>query len=222
MMNALLIHTFLRLYCRTFIGVALLCIAPLATHAQSVVYNQASDPMAVMQVAINDVLTALKDNELLYKSNPQALRDVVAKSALPNFNITRMAQLALAKHWRGASAQQREVYVYEFQRYLIRSYTETLYFYRNSKPEMVVASISDKNENKATVKIYVDNDNREKVTIFLRVERTDGVWKIVDVNVEGVSLVITTRGVFDEEINKIGLDDFLKNLAAENNRMEKT
>ena len=41
----------------------------------------------------------------------------------------------------------------------------------------------------------------------------------MDINVEGISLVVTARGVFDEEINRTNLDAFLKNLTEQNDKV---
>lgn len=189
---------------------------PLLVQAQTATSDQAADPASVMKVAIEEVLAQLKTHQTLYQTDPEQLRAIVAKSALPNLYINRMAQLALAKHWRSASVQQREIYVREFQRYLIRTYTTTLYLYRNTSPEMLGGK--NKGDNKSTLKIRVKNDRGEPVILFLRLEMHNGSWKIVDINVEGVSLVITARGLFDEEINRIGLDAFLKNMTAQNDK----
>jgi len=178
------------------------------------------DPVVVMQAAIEKVLAQLKTNEALYQENPEQLRALVAESALPYLATTRMAQLSLAKHWRSASAQQREVYLREFQRYLIRTYTKTLYLYRNTQPEMLGRDnkVGNSSESKTTLKMRVNNERGEQVILFLRLELHQQEWKIVDVNVEGISLVVTARGVFDEEINRTGLDAFLQHLTEQNNQ----
>lgn len=197
-----------------------LCSLPTMAQAKETT-EQIADPVAVMQVVIEDVLTQLKTHETLYKTDPEQLRKIVANSALPNLYIKRMAQLALAKHWQTASAQQREQYVNEFQRYLIRSYTNTLYLYRNTKPEIIGSTNKDsknKDHNKSTLKVRVKNDRGETVILLLRLEFHNNQWKIVDVNAEGVSLVVIARSAFDEEIKRIGLDAFLKNLTAQNNQ----
>ena len=218
-MKSNLMNSLSHYYRRGIIGM-LLCMLSWVSCAETTAAAQVADPAVVMKVAIDDVLTQLKNHETLYKDNPQQLRVMVANTVLPHFNVARIAQLALAQHWRNARAQQREMYVREFQRYLIRTYTETLYIYRNTKPEMLGTHYNDKDNHKATLKLRATNEKGEPVRLFLRLELKDDTWKVVDINVEGVSLVITTRGVFDEEIKKVGLDAFLNNLAEKNNRAE--
>jgi phospholipid transport system substrate-binding protein len=211
-MNKILTCNLVRLILGSFVLIPLLLVAQVqATEAAKV-----TDPSTLMKVAIEDVLAQLKTHEALYQTDQPQLRTLVAKSALPNLYIKRMAQLALAKHWRGANAQQRETYVSEFQRYLIRTYTTTMYLYRNTQLEMLSSKLKD--DNKATLKVRVKNEKGDPVILFLRLETLSGAWKIIDINVEGISLVITARGVFDEEINRIGLDGFIENLKSQNDK----
>lgn len=193
----------------------LILLGAVQVHAQQAKAD-ASDPVVTMQAAIDDVLAKLKTNEALYKTNPQQLRDIVAHSALPHFAIKRMAQLALAKHWRSATEAQREVYLREFERYLMRSYTRTLFLYRSASTEMM--GRDDNGPDKTILKLRVKNARGESVILFLRLVQQDNNWKIVDINVEGISLVVTARGVFDDEINKKGLAAFLQNMTEQNNK----
>jgi phospholipid transport system substrate-binding protein len=219
-MNNYLLSNMLPRTLSVFIGLTLLFSLPLLAHAVDNKNSQTADPVTMLQIAIEDVLAELKTHEALYQSDPEQLRSIVAKSALPNINMTRVAQLALGKHWRNATVQQREIFVREFQRYLIRSYTNTLYLYRDSKLEILGNDdkANDTQANRATIKVRVKNDRGQNVLIFFRLEFYNENWKIVDINVEGVSLLTTIRGTFDGEINKIGLDSFLKNLTEENDK----
>jgi phospholipid transport system substrate-binding protein len=176
------------------------------------------DPAKSMQIVIEHVLSQLKTHQSLYNTDPQALRNLVEKSALPNLHIHRMAQLALGKHWQTASEHQRQTYVYEFQRYLIRSYTNTLYLYRNTKPEII--GNQNGTNKKTTLKVNVQNERGQNVILLLRLELDNHRWKIVDVKAEGLSLVVIARSAFDEEISRTDINAFLKNLTQQNNQAE--
>jgi phospholipid transport system substrate-binding protein len=51
-------------------------------------------------------------------------------------------------------------------------------------------------------------------------ERTDSGWKVYDVVVDGVSLVTTYRGSFNDQIQKSGIDGLVKTLADRNRSTE--
>ena len=165
---------------RLMLYLLVLMLAPLFTPAYAAENNMAADPAVQMKVVIEDVLKQLKAHEALYQTNPEQLRTLVAKAALPNFAVERMDQLALAKHWRGATLEQRNIYVREFQRYLIRSYTTTMYLYRNTSLEILGSQ--GEGVHKAALKVRVKNDRGEAVILLLCLEMQDK-WKIIDVNV---------------------------------------
>lgn len=174
------------------------------------------DPSEEMRTAIADVLDCLKKNAALYQSNPPRLREIVAEVALPHIQIERMARLALGKYWPTVTAQQQAAYVTEFRSYLVRSYTNTLYIYRNTSPKIV--SRSDSGPNKSTLKLNVKNERGATVVLFLRLENRGEGWKIIDINAEGISLVVTARGLFDNEISKVGFERFLSDMREQNRR----
>jgi phospholipid transport system substrate-binding protein len=47
-----------------------------------------------------------------------------------------------------------------------------------------------------------------------------GEWKIYDIRIEGISLAITYRTSFGEQIKREGLDKLINNLAERNRRGE--
>jgi phospholipid transport system substrate-binding protein len=47
----------------------------------------------------------------------------------------------------------------------------------------------------------------------------DGEWKVVDVSVDGISLVRSYRGSFASEIKSNGLDSLLSKLLEKNNKL---
>ncbi len=48
----------------------------------------------------------------------------------------------------------------------------------------------------------------------------EGSWKVVDVAIDGVSLVTTYRGSFASEIRKTGLDNLIARLVERNQSIE--
>ena len=181
-------------------------------HPQAV----AADPADVIRVAIGEVMSAMRNNEKLYKDNPDEFQEIVGKIALPYLSIPHMAQLSMGKNWRGMSDEQRVTIIKEYQTYLIRSYTNTLFLYRYTKPEVI--NRTDNGDNKTVLKVSVKNELGNVISLFIRLEKNDNHWQILDVSVEGVSLVITSRGQFDDEISKKGIDGFIQSFSEQNKK----
>ena len=173
------------------------------------------DPSQTMNAAIHQVLEIMRTNETLYQKQPAAFNQKIADAALPYLSIKRMATLAMATHWREASdAQQAEV-VAEFKDFLLRTYTRTLFAYRNAQPQII--STQDLGKGRSNLKIAVRDQVGQRVNVLLRLElNKTKQWQMIDVVVEGVSMIVTVRGQFDNDIKKLGMDGFIANLKAQN------
>jgi phospholipid transport system substrate-binding protein len=187
-----------------------------AVVAKGTAQTQSGDASEVIRVAIEDVLSTMRENEALYGNNPQKLQAIIEKTALPYLSIQHMAKLALGKNWKSATPQQQATIVREFQIYLMRSYVRTLYSYRYVKPEIL--SREDSGTDKTVLKVSVKNERGSTVSLLLRLEKNENRWQILDINAEGISLVVTARGLFNDEITKKGLDGFIQSLIEQNKK----
>ncbi len=187
-----------------------------AVAAKGSAQTQRGDASEVIRVAIEDVLSTMRENEALYGNNPQKLQAIIEITALPYLSIPHMAKLSLGKNWKSATPQQQATIVREFQIYLMRSYVRTLYSYRYVKPEIL--SREDSGADKTVLKVSVKNERGSTVSLLLRLEKNENRWQILDINAEGISLVVTARGLFNDEISKKGLDGFIQSLIEQNKK----
>ena len=73
--------------------------------------------------------------------------------------------------------------------------------------------------DRARVRAEVHPPDGGPVTVIFSLFRKGSEWKIYDVNVEGISIVINYRGSFGSRINRIGLDALIEELAEHNKRL---
>lgn len=198
------------------LGLALLLMLSLGSaRAAAPASEKTPDPSTAMDAAIGQVLTLMRDNEKLYSEQPAAFNQKVADAALPYLAIERMAMLAMATHWRAASDAQKAEVVAEFKDFLLRTYTRTLFAYRNAQPQII--GTQDPGKGRSNLKIMVRDEAGQRVNVMLRLELSKAnQWQLIDVVVEGVSMVVTVRGQFDGDIKKLGMDGFIANLKAQN------
>ena len=194
---------------------SLALVLMLSLGARAAEPTTSPDPSSAMDAAISQVLKLMRDNEKLYQEQPAAFNQKVAEAALPYLAIERMAMLAMATHWREASDAQKAEVVAEFKDFLLRTYTRTLYVYRNAQPQIV--STQDAGKGRSNLKIAVRDEAGQRVNVLPRLELSKAnQWQLIDVVVEGVSMVVTVRGQFDGDIKKLGMDGFIANLKAQN------
>jgi phospholipid transport system substrate-binding protein len=65
-------------------------------------------------------------------------------------------------------------------------------------------------ENFATVRTVMNLGEGDGVNVNFRLYCRNNVWKLFDVNIAGISMVITIRSAVLSEVNKSGLDGLIK------------
>jgi phospholipid transport system substrate-binding protein len=189
-------------------------VLALSMLAFAVTVSAAENPAKLVQDTSETVRAILvKENG----SNTAAVRTEVQQVIYPRFDFNRMTALAVGKHWKQATPEQKTALSDEFRTLLTRTYFSTMLRYRDAKlnvePDVLLA-----NEGKeATVKSDVVVGNAQQpVQIDYVLYNTDAGWKVFNVSVEGASLVTVYRNQFGEEVNKGGLDGLIQSLRTKN------
>jgi len=119
---------------------------------------------------------------------------------MSSIDIDFISQLVLGKYWKLASDDQRANYLKAFKAYFISSYANRLDQYSGEK---VVVISSNAAKKYVIVKTNIIRDGTETLKIELdwRLIKRDGRTKIVDLSIEGISLIIAERETFISYLN---------------------
>jgi phospholipid transport system substrate-binding protein len=74
----------------------------------------------------------------------------------------------------------------------------------------------DRSETEVAVRSMITRTGGPSVPITYQMHKLDAAWKIYDVAIEGVSLVLTYRSSFAQEIKRSGIDGLIQRLAEKN------
>lgn len=188
---------------------ALLLLAmPLASPAAP------DDAQSIVRETTEKVLEALRSEGDTLKDDPTRLHAIIEQLVLPHFDFRQMSQWVLGPHWRGASPEQRDAFVQQFEALLVRTYSSALVDYRNQRVNYLPAR--ERSADEVTVRASIDQGGGPAIPITYEMHRTDTGWKVYDVAIDGVSLVINYRSSFGQEIRRNGIDGLIKRLAAKN------
>ncbi len=158
-------------------------------------------PQAQLEVSVSHFLDVLKDPELKKPGQEEKRRKKVVELAFSQFNMPRMAMLALGRGWRKLSPSERKEFTGLFKKLLTKSYISMIDNYSGQK---VVFTREEIRGNKAEVRSKVVSGDRE-TPIYYRLKREpDGKWLIYDVLIENVSLVRNYRSQFAPLMQKKG------------------
>jgi phospholipid transport system substrate-binding protein len=124
---------------------------------------------------------------------------------MPRFDWLEMSKQALGKHWSHASGRENE-FVLAFADFLGNAYIGQIGSYRNEKVIIIQETIEN---NRAHVRTKIMPNKGEPTSINYRLHRSEGEWKIYDVIVEDISVVVNYRAQFSRILAKGSLDDLL-------------
>lgn len=176
------------------------------------------EPQAVVKKASEDMLVALAENEAELEANPSKIYSLVEEILIPNFDFARMAKLALGKNWNNINEEQQAKFVEEFRVLLVRTYSTAMLEYTDEEIRFLPFR-DDLSKKRVNVPMEVAQSGGPGIpmTLSLYLNATEE-WKVYDVKIEGISLVTNYRSTFSREINNIGIDKLIEDLAQRNQK----
>jgi len=134
---------------------------------------------------------------------------------LPHVDFREATRLALGRDWRLATAEQRDQLVKQFQTLLLRIYTSSIGHYHGQTMQVqhlkVPAGADD-----VTVRNRYLSPGHPPVSVDYAMHLTPQGWKIYDVIVDGVSIVLAFRSEFAQVVRQSGIDGLLARLEEKN------
>jgi len=167
-------------------------------------------PRAVVAQTVRQVLGVLGEPDL----DDAQRRSRIETLAFTDFDFKTMGKLVLARNWKKLDKRQRVVFVDEFKQYLSRNYGSRLERYEEADVEVLGARVEPRND--VTVLTRVVGSQYDGISMNYRLRERKGEWKIIDIVVEGVSMLANFRGQFSEVISREGVDGLLNAIRERN------
>lgn len=145
-------------------------------------------------------------------------RDSAFRSLLKEgFDVEGIGQFVLGRHWKSATEDERKRFMALFEKMIVDSYASRLTDYASEQVE--IKGTRPEADGTTAVLTEIKRDGQPPVRLDWKVKAPDKDARIIDVNVEGVSLAVTQRSDFASVIRSAGsvsgLNDALeKKLAA--------
>lgn len=163
------------------------------------------------------VIAELKERHEELEAQPGKIYGFVEEYLLPHFDFARMSRLVLGKHWRRIDQAQRQRFVDEFRRLLVRTYASSMLKYSNENIYFLPYH-GESGAEDVTVRTEVEQPGGSPIPIDYRLYKVNGSWKVYDVAIDGVSLVINYRSSFSSQIARLGGVDPLIDKLRDRNR----
>jgi len=168
--------------------------------------NDPNDPNELLRFKWDAVISVMQNKDIDQKAKESQIDKIIS----PTFDFPLMAKLALGrKHWPKLTHQQREKFTLLFTKRLKASYAKKITLYTDEKVRFKPAVKKNR-----TVHIPMELISNEKtVAMLYKLRKADERWKIYDVQIEGVSILLTYRSQFDDILSRGSVEELLARLA---------
>ena len=178
---------------------------------------QALGPEQLVQKVTEEVMTAIKSDKQLAAGDKQKAMKLAEEKVLPYIDFEEATRLAVGRAWSQATPEQRKKLVSEFRNMLVRTYSNAIEGYQGQTLK-VLPSRGGKQDAKdeATVRTQFVRAGGKPLPIEFQMRKSADAWKVFDISVEGISLVLTYRSEFDSVVKQEGIDGLIKRLTQKN------
>jgi len=177
---------------------------------------QALAPEQLVQKITDEVLAAIKSDKELAAGDKQKALKLAEEKVLPYIDFEESTRLAVGRSWGQASPEQKKKLVSEFRNMLVRTYSNAIGAYQGQTLKVLPSRGKPPAADEANVRTQFIRPGGQPLPIEFAMRKSGEGWKVFDIVVEGVSLVLTYRSEFDAVVKQEGIDGLIKRLAQKN------
>ncbi|MGH6990325.1 MAG: MlaC/ttg2D family ABC transporter substrate-binding protein [Stellaceae bacterium] len=158
-----------------------------------------SGPGHFINHLVNAALQVLAQHGLTAAQREQRFDQLLTQ----NFDVPRIARFVLGRYWRTASPAERQKFIDVYRSFIVVSYATR--FSQYSGETVKVTHVRRETADISVVSSEIVHPNGEPpVKVSWRVRKGRNGYKIIDVGVEGVSMMLTQREEFASVIERNG------------------
>jgi len=165
---------------------------------------------AVIAQTVEEVLAVLRDKSASTEDRIRSIEEIV----YGRFDLYVMSRLVLARNWKRFSEEQKAEYVEEFKRYLTNSYGSRIERYDQQRVEIIGERKEPRGD--VVVRTKIVGGEFEGTLVDYRLRNKTGDWRVIDVVIEGISMVSNYRDQFKSIVSGGGPERLLEKLREKN------
>lgn len=191
-------------YCKRAFGIALLVILWSAVATPAIAGSE--DSARFVKSLGDRAIMILSDESSTSESRKIAYRDLLNEG----FAVNTIGRFVLGRYWRAATDDERSEYLGLFRTFVLDTYAERLDSFTGETFQVIQTQpIDDKD---TIVSTEIGGSDGPPIRVDYRVRSHKGTNKIVDILVEGISLIVTQRSEFASVINREGFEGLMDRL----------
>ena len=165
--------------------------------------SAAGNPEVFIEQLASQAIKVLSSRDGSLKEREDKFRTLLRN----DFAMNDIGRFVVGPYWRRMSPEQRTDYLDLFGEWILKTYSIRLGGY--SGEQFQVLNTTPAGQHDVLVKTRIDKSTGNGFNASWRVRKIDGGYKIIDIYVEGVSMVITQRSEFESILQRQGIDGLL-------------
>jgi len=161
-------------------------------------------PAGVIETFNAALFDSMKRAEELGYSGRYSLLDPVIRNS---FALSYMASQSLGRYWKTIKETQQSMLVKTYAEWSVATYARRFDGYSGERFEVVSASAPD--QGTVTVISKIIQPDKEGAVFSYKLRKIDGNWRIVDIQISGVSQLALTRSQFTSVIKEKGFEGLI-------------
>lgn len=163
------------------------------------------------------LLEAMKKADQLGYSGRYKLLDPVIRDS---FALSFMAQQSLGRHGKSLKSEERDLLIKMYTDWTIATYAARFDSYSGEKFEVV--SESNPSQGTVTVISKLIKGNGDEISFHYLMRKIEAAWRVVDIQISGVSQLALTRAQFTGVFREKGLNGLISMLKEKIRGFEKS
>ena len=157
------------------------------------------------------VLERLNSERTRLEDNPMYIKEIVKEIIIPQFDFDKMAELVMEDYWNLLDSNKKTCFTHAFKNLLVERYAYVLLSYDNHtisyEPAKPIGELGY-----VSVRQIITREGALPLPVDYPMHKTESGWRVVDLVIDGISLVKSYKNMFSIDAKIRGLDNFLETL----------
>ncbi|MBP7900651.1 MAG: ABC transporter substrate-binding protein [Gammaproteobacteria bacterium] len=176
------------------------------------------DPVAQAKKVADQLIVRIEQERKQLENDTNRVNQLANELVFPYVDVTKMARFVMGASWRTASPEQQQTFVELFKKILLNSYARSFLKLQIDHIDFA-ASRAGASGKDVEIPATVFEKSGNAVAVIFRLFPAGDSWKIYDVEIQGVSLLLNYRSVYASDIDQKGLPAVLEQMRVQANAL---
>lgn len=153
-----------------------------------------------------ETIAVWSDSKLNEEERYAAFRNIFENAT----DIDLLARGMLGRHFASASSSERKLYMEAMSTYVVAEFDKRMKQVGFEKLNVIGTKPASGRNGHVFVRTEVQREQGQPILADWRVRKKDGKFQIVNLEFEGINLMITNRDVFSAKVKDVGLSGLIE------------